>query len=133
MASRQARKIADQLDRNLINLRVDLRRNAQAYKAAFGLGRTVEQVADVMAKDAAQYIRRIKWHADFRAAKPVLYTEALAHLGETDTQHEAECKELRDAAVIQRDGAKTTQAGIEALADQVLSAVADHGSLWESG
>lgn len=133
MATRRARKLAEQLDRNLMNLRVDLRRNAPGYKAAFAQGRTVEQIAQAMARDAAAYLVRLGWHVALRTDFRALYDAALVHIDETDAEHTAEWTELRNAAIVQRDGAKTTQAEIEALSDSVLAAVTEHESLWAGG
>lgn len=119
-----------QAHRNLENLRADIRANAALYQAQLAAGRPAKEVAEMMAGDAAQYERRLKWHADFVAdpSRKAAMDSALRALTLDPAEHEAILGELTNATAIQAVGKD-----VATVAETLLVTVATHEKLFGFG
>ena len=132
-------KIAGQLVANFEGMRLDMRRNAQAYKEMLALGRPVTEVAAISDGNASEYLRRLDWVKAIaadptkRAALEDGIRRAFGH-SETDQavidEITSDYNFLRNVAEGERDASKNNASQINSMADQILAAVPEPLRLW---
>lgn len=121
--------LAHQIAQNLVGLKKDIRDNAANAKLRLAAGQDPLGVADMMARNAGEYLRRLGW---ITAQAPKDMTDALTAAGvdmaEANglhatllmiaAQQQADCLAARNAA------------DIAAMADQVLASTPEAKVLW---
>lgn len=127
MATFQDILLVFQTHQNFENLRNDIRSNAQAYMDAIPKF-TVQQIANVISRDAAEYERRLGWALRIRNT-PALWTSlqsGLAALSLTVTEAQNIYTELKTAADLQRDTIIGAAADITTMSNSILASVTAH-------
>lgn len=126
------RRVADQIQTNLIQLQQDLRRNAQQHKAwAQAQTHPRALLVTFIADCVTQYVRRIAWVRDaFTGPNGAALIAYFATLGWTESETRAMLLELEGAVIALRDAPRATYANIVTACDALLAAVDPVPSLW---
>lgn len=133
-ASLAAVRLWDQLSRNMIGLQLDIRANAMTWRASASAGSVpVDKLRGWMQDAGRAYQERLRWVADFRAAKPARWNAVLSVASTSGVSSQellALAQDLRTVADSLLSAKLTTAEEIVAICDVVLNEVPAAESLW---